>query len=105
MVDYTIFLSEIDFYPSYNVFPYGFLPIDIDMLSNTTDDRFIDWLRMEYFVEVSPERDTRRQLTSLPSYSCPETFFFVVLLFCCWTNICNKKVRCNVDYKLIAEPL
>ena len=48
MVDYTIFLSEIDFYPSCNVFPYGFLPIDIDMLSNTTDDRFIDWLRMEY---------------------------------------------------------
>ena len=30
MVDYMIFLSEIDFYRSYNVFPYGFLPIDID---------------------------------------------------------------------------
>ena len=30
MVDYTTFLSEIDFYRSYNVFSYGFLPIDID---------------------------------------------------------------------------
>ena len=54
MVDYTIFLSEIDFYPSYNVFPYGFLPIDIDMLSNTTDDRFIDRLRMEYYTGGIP---------------------------------------------------
>ena len=30
MVEYTIFLSEIDFYRSYNVFPHRFLPIDID---------------------------------------------------------------------------
>lgn len=42
MVDYTISLSEIDFYRSY-VFPYGFLPIDIDCGLLPMIDLLIDY--------------------------------------------------------------